>query len=557
MRCWEKRRNKLMGGLNIYKIDEDKNQLFIQDMNQKLQRIDTLNIEKQVNGTTITFGLTLYISRPQGDKEVNWNWLLTAFHHNNLDTTPLPKAVLIVEKNNTIYAATFGHAFFLVDKFCNRDFAFNFARKVRYKEIKTTALTSPHSRRNKTVNTYINYNELEFDSGESFAKIKAKADLPDGFETFKPSLEMGSSIKFTIEHDSLDAVINLIIYVENILATHDDIYQIPVFSKVTDTDLLGRLDAQLTTDVHDNPMQINISELDIIGATEIFNHNDSEFIIKLGRAEKQIPSLSNDELQAFCNENNLNIADILLSISVVSLRDGISVRTDSIKNLIDYTNEAEKCILSKGQWYKYNDDYLHYLRDSINELEVIYNPDYDFLPENHDAFLEEYYLAEKDSEQYLGKTEREIRSSLKKKYYAERSFNLIRATLNGFQNFDRIEHRIGNADIELMDLYKDRTMFAVKIGNTSAKLCYAIDQSLTSVKMYKHQQLDRMPEINTVAIWLVLERQNHLPILHNGRPNINALNMLMLKNRLDQWKKEVRLLGYKPQIFINYTTSAN
>jgi len=543
-----------MGSLNLYKIGEEKKQLFIQEMAQKLQRVDTLDIEKQVNDADTMFGLTLYISHSQDDKELNWNWLLSAFHLNNLDITPSPKAVLTVEKDDTIYAVTFGHAFFLVDKFCDRDFGFNFARKIRYKEIKTTTLTSPHSRRNKTVNTYINYNELEFDSGESFAKIKAKAVLPDGFETFKPSLEIGNSIKFTVEQDSLDAVINLIIYIENIFATQEDLYQIPVFSKVVDTDLLGRLDAQLMTDVRDNPAQINISELDIIGATEIFNHNDSEFVIKFGRAEKRIPALSNDELQAFCNENGFDIADILLNISVISLRDGISVRTDSIKNLIDYTNDAERCVLSKGLWYKYNDDYIHYLHDSIGEIEVVYNPDFDFLPETHDTFIEERYLAEKDEEQYQGKTESEIRSSLKRKYYAERSFNLIREAHDGFQNFDRTEQRVGTADIELMDLYKDRTMFAVKIGNTSAKLCYAIDQSLTSVKMYKHQQLDRMPEIDTVVVWLVLERRNHLPILDSGMPNINALDMLMLKNRLDQWKKEVRLLGYKPQIYINYTT---
>ena len=63
-----------------------------------------------------------------------------------------------------------------------------FARKIQYKEIKTTTLTTPNSRRNKTVNTYINYNELEFDSGESFAKLKAKVDLAEGFTLYKPSI---------------------------------------------------------------------------------------------------------------------------------------------------------------------------------------------------------------------------------------------------------------------------------------------------------------------------------------------------------------------------------
>ena len=38
----------------------------------------------------------------------------------------------------------------------------------------------------------------------------------------------------------------------------------------------------------------------------------------------------------------------------------------------------------------------------------------------------------------------------------------------------------------------------------------------------------------------------------DGKPNISELNMLMLKNKIDAWKKEVRLLGYAPIIRINY-----
>lgn len=41
----------------------------------------------------------------------------------------------------------------------------------------------------------------------------------------------------------------------------------------------------------------------------------------------------------------------------------------------------------------------------------------------------------------------------------------------------------------------------------------------------------------------------------DGKPDINRLDMLMLKNRLDQWKKEVRLQGYTPIIYVNYRTN--
>lgn len=37
-----------------------------------------------------------------------------------------------------------------------------------------------------------------------------------------------------------------------------------------------------------------------------------------------------------------------------------------------------KMLTIKGEWYYYNDDYIDYLRDSIEELDVIYDSQYDF-----------------------------------------------------------------------------------------------------------------------------------------------------------------------------------
>ena len=57
-----------------------------------------------------------------------------------------------------------------------------------------------------------------------------------------------------------------------------------------------------------------------------------------------------------------------------------------------------------------------------------------------------------------------------------------------------------------------------------------------------------MPEVSTIVLWFVLERQDHIED-ENGCPQLEELDMLMLKNRLDQWKKEVRLQGLKPLVF--------
>lgn len=192
--------------------------------------------------------------------------------------------------------------------------------------------------------------------------------MPEGFTLYKPSIEVGSSIRFSTNEESLDLLLDIIIHVEYILDNEEDKYHIPVFSKVKDADRLGQLEANLLESTRENPSQINISELDIIGVTEIFNHNDGEFILSYHGQRKEVSSLSNEELELFCSENNWDYNQALLDITVISQYNGFPVATKKVKDLIDYTDDREKCLLSKGVWYQYNEDYLSYLRDSIAEI---------------------------------------------------------------------------------------------------------------------------------------------------------------------------------------------
>lgn len=541
-----------MGSINLYRIDREKHLDFIAEIGRKMQQKNSIQRSKKNAETEDAFELSLYVAYQQEDKPISWNWVLDAFQQPSIETAPSPKAVVVIKHNQEdLYAVTFGHSFFLVDKFCDRDFGFNFARKLKYDEIKTTTLTTPSSNRNKTVSTYVNYNELEFDSGESFAKLKAKVSTEKDFSLYKPSIEIGSSIKFATKDESVERIVDLILHIEHVLAVEEDKCQIPVFTKISDVSLLAQLDAHMEASIRENPAQVNISELDIIGATEIFNHNDSEFLLRFGGKEKQISSLSNEEIELFCQENNFDYAASVLNISVVSLYNGNPVVTNQIRNLIDYTDDAEKCLLAKGIWYRFNTDYLNYLRDSIAEIDCEYHPEYDFSDAIHSAFIDAQYQNAKYLPENSGKTEQELKNALWRTYYAERAYNILRSIHDGFQNYDRKPARVGGATVEEMDLYKDGMMCAVKIGNTSAKLCYAIDQSLTALKLYRKGNLPNVPKINTVVLWFVLERKEHIEG-KNGTPDINKLDMLMLKNRLDHWKKEVRLQGLKPLIYINY-----
>ena len=376
-----------MSSINLYKIEETKIDSFKKALTEKLtlqNEVITYTDEKK----DMSFDFALYTKCENTKKTIKWNWILNAFGMTSITLDTSPQAVLLAQnKSGPLYAITYGHAFFLVDKYCDRDFGFSVARKMDFDEIKTTTLTTPNSKRNKTVNTYIDYSELEFDSGESFAKIKVKASLPDDFSMFKPSIEIGTSIRLVAEEDSLACIANIIRYIENIIATERDKYKIPVFSKVKDAQRIELLEQHLSERVQEEPM-VCISELDIVGVTEIFNHNDSEYVLKYQGKTKKVESLTVEELQNFCQDNGWEFKDIILDITVQCFCDGNKTDTSLVRELIDFTDDEERCILSKGTWYQYNDDYLSYLRDSISEIFVEYHPEYDFSKEKHDDYIE-------------------------------------------------------------------------------------------------------------------------------------------------------------------------
>jgi len=349
--------------------------------------------------------------------------------------------------------------------------------------------------------------------------------------------------------------------VEKILEISDnDVkYKIPLFKEVKNEESIKKLNESLNKAIQSNVLGdskcnlLSVPEIDIIGASEVFNGNDNEFeLIYYKNASKKYDNLSMDVIKSFCIENNINSIEKVNKIKIRLYKDGDSVVQLPLKNVIEYTDEEYKCIYTKTKWYMFNHDYLTYLNDSISEIDASYNDKFDFNDLIHNRFINDKYEVEKNDEEYEGKSEDYIKDKLKKKYYAERCYNLIREKDGNFKCYDREDTSSG---FEKMDLYEieSKTMFAVKIGKSSGDLCYAIDQSITALKKYKHKEILDMPPISRVGLWFILEKKKPLTI-YGDKVDLTSLNMLMLKNRIDQWKKEVRLAGYTPVIYINYRT---
>lgn len=549
----ELEREVIMSSINLYKIEYNQCENFLEKLNSsEFENRYTQKIEK--DGFQFEFSLFFYENG--SEKRIPWNWVLEAFEQDPLKVSQSPRAIILIELDNDgeeeKYAITFGTAFFLVDKFCDREFAFDFATRLHFNSVKTTTLTSPNSNRNRMINTYVDYNEIDFESGESFAKLKATiSDITDP-PLFKPTIEIGNSIKFVMENDELSSIAEILLFIFKTLKCNK-INKIPLFKPVKDEKLLLDLESYLDVELlksTDTIDEISTIELEIIGASEVFNHLDNEVEFKFNRKQaERCQYLSLECFKKYCEKNNIKTIEDIKSVNITHFRNGEKVVTKKIKECIDYTVDALHGVLYKGEWYEYNADYLEYLNESTNEIINIYRPQYNFNATIHDAFLKSIYkenFPDAVESNYLKNMEK-----LKDKYYTEYSFNCLRENDGLFTNYDRINTSIG---FEMMDLYEKEscTMFAVKMGGTSSKLCYVVDQSLAALKGLKGEHRQSFPEIKQVGLWFIFDKTKPHKLKTLESIDLSDVKMIMLKNRLDHWKKQVRLAGLQPVLYINY-----
>ena len=535
--------------VNVYKIDKKNHRAFEESLEGKLELIAE-------NHTIDSFYFKYFefVPNPENTKSVGWKWILREFNRDEIRINNQPRAILIIEFDDEMYSISFGSSYFYIDKYADKDFPFDIAKRVKCTEIKTTTVVSPNVKRNKSINSFVNYSNLEFDSGESFAKLKAKVEIGDlkGDFDIGETFEFGNSIKVDIKKPDLEAISKLIKLFKEILNL-EAIYPIPLFNRVTDIQLIDELEKRLKENSENNKERIGITEVDIIGVNEIFNNQDATYMLMLDDGNEQLEEITYTELEKIAEQKGFKLSDKLLDLKIQVIKEDGTTYLERVKKLIDYVDDEKRCVLNKGIWYHFNDDYQNYLAASLSEIDVLYDEKYDFSDEIHNEYLERIYIENKKNEEYKTLSKEDAIKKIKKKFYAEYTFNFLRKE-DGFELYDRQNVKVINSNVELMDLYKDETMYAVKIGSASSDLCYAIDQSLASLKVYKHKLAEdkELLKIKNVAVWLILERKTQLDLIDSIKPDINQLDMLMLKNRLDDWKKEVRLNGYNPIIYINY-----
>lgn len=136
-----------MSNMNLYKIDHKKKAEFLKNLNYKFDNENNAEvISKQSN---LKYRISVYIDgKDKKKKDPDWIWILK----NPKEVLNQPaslKAIVVIEPETreNLYVCTYGAAYFSVDKYCDTEFAFNFARRIKFEQVKTTTLTSPNSRK--------------------------------------------------------------------------------------------------------------------------------------------------------------------------------------------------------------------------------------------------------------------------------------------------------------------------------------------------------------------------------------------------------------------------
>lgn len=532
-----------MAKFNIFKIDDSKQELFTSNI---YSEIKYKNIKISNNEYKVTLSTDLNL----GPSCLSWQYILNEYEIDNVVLKKQPKGIIYVIINDNMYVATFGSSYSLVEKYCDRNFAFNIARKFEYEKIKSTSISNPNSNKNKIISSYLDNEYFEYDSGSAYLKIKAKLKLGKDFKAFDKNIEIGTSIKLSSQINSLDSFVEIVSYLDDI-KNRDDKTDIPIFQEIKDKNIINSLNEKLKKDIDFDDIKISFSDFDIIGTTEVFYSQASRFKISYKRYSKIVEYLTVEEIKEFCKEKSLEIEDVFFDINVKVDDNEHDYGNYKLIDFIDYTSDDDNAVIIKGKWYRYNNDYIENLHKSLKDLSCEHVSKFDFIESNYNKYIDNLYDKEKNKPEYIGKSQKNVKDALKKIYYKEKYYNQYISDTYHFENGDRSLKPVNGSKIEVDDLYKDATIYAVKIGNSSGKLCYVVDQMDIAMRLIKNKTIEFNKEVKNVTIVLVINKKPKYS-LEDSKFDISQIKYLALKNAINNWQKNARLLCFNPKVIIGY-----
>lgn len=488
-------------------------------------------------GNTIASGdysLSLFCKCDESQK-LSWEKIFYDFGETNIPQKSGVSSIIVCSSNAHDFAITYGSSSFVTQKYSEKEFGFEFAKRIRLKEMKRKSSKAPHSNMNASITTYKNTKTILFDTGENITSLSFTPE--NSF--YGKRIDIGKSIKLNVDI-SLENICSLFNSILNDISG-DVLNNIPLLTKITNGEDIDRyyqimyetLQEEYTHFGSSNVSQFAIDEFQVVGSSFYFEEEHNK-VFKLGRIEKDVEIYNISDLFNVARDCEVDVQQVIEKGKFVykDSQDAV-LHTDYIKQFISYEIPEERVSLYDGDWYFYNQDYMDLIMNEIDSLDVIYDSSDD---------MTENYLKSIASSDYR---EQKINKLLAKKYSG--------VVLDRDNFIVKYEHEFfdSNYKIEIADFVRDDEYLSVKVGKASA-LAYCIDQCTLSAKLIKRKIINledkNLPEPNGYGVWFYLETNS---IFNNGKANIKKLGSIMLLSKLCDWAKLVKSFGKVPKVYVN------
>lgn len=513
---------------NIFKL-ENKQELKKEMLERNFEKI----------GNEIESGkykLNLYY-KYDNDLKLSWKNILTEFGETNPPTRIGISGIIICESCDNNYAVTYGASSFLVQRYSDREFGFNFAKRIELKEMKRKSSMTPHSRRNSSITSFKNTKTIVFDSGENITSLSF---APDNI-FYGKRIDIGKSIKLKTDI-SLSDIYQLFDQIESDVS-NDIINKIPLLTKITNTDEIERYDKMMYDSLNkefdsygkSNLSQFSMNEFYIVGSSIYFEEDHTQ-VVKVGKYEEELELHNLNDLFELSKKIGVDIQTIIEKGKII-YRDSSNekIYAESIRKYINYEIESENASLYNDEWFYYNDDYYDLVMNEIKTIEIKYNSSDNYTKEQ----IETFRVNEKEYRE-------EILNKILSKKYNGRLLDRDMFISKYENEYFNSEYKIELADLLLADEY-----ISVKIGSAQA-LSYCIDQSDLSAKLIDAKKINldekELPIPDKFGVWFYMESNS---VFENGTVNLQKIHSIMLLSKLSTWSKNIKTLGKTPVIHIN------
>ena len=240
----------------------------------------------------------------------------------------------------------------------------------------------------------------------------------------------------------------------------------------------------------------------------------------------QLTEFEIDSIREYCNVNEIDLGAQLNNIRITIKVENELPRNEPLRNYIDFISDNYECLI-EGKWHRFNQSYLQHLDELIDKIRIEpHNESYNIDKAEVDVYLEN----NPDS-------------------YVEKYFNELRES-DGFINKDRFFLKLEKRyTIELLDLYKEKCLYFVKIG-IPQKLSYVIDQAMNTLQLLKNNKAKIIIDSSSIrpkriCLWMILDRKKKISKLFE-------LDSLIFKWKLAEWVRLAKSLKIEPVVAINY-----